>query len=627
MELSDSLPRHILEETANAVVITDREGVILWINPAFVRLTGYPAEEAIGQTPRILKSGVYDESFYRQLWDTILKGDAWSGKITNRRKDGSLYIEQQTISPILNEKGEISFFVGIKQEIVEISQTDDLLLRQIDELSILQAVATASAEADSVQALIEWSVRAISGRLYRGIEFGVGLADEQAGAFQAYVSFPGRREKKVFPLSQGVTGHVFTTGQAVRLDDVRMESGYIAENPDMRSEICVPLKSGEHILGVLNAESTQVAAFDEADVRLMTAFAGQLAVAIEKVRLYQQAVRTAEQRAVLYRAAQEISTSLDLEEVYQAIHRAVAQLMPCEDLLIALLDEKREEIETAYLAEYDQRLPVTRFPATEGLSGHVISTRQSLKYDDFAADHPDVQTLIFGTDRSRSGVVVPLLVKGRAIGALSAQSYQPHAYTTDDQDILELLASHAAIAIENARLFAEVQQLATHDSLTNVYNRHHFFTLAKREVEIAHRYSQPLSMIIFDVDHFKRVNDTFGHTRGDQALQSIAQICRTHLRDMDILGRYGGEEFIILLSLTDERGAQAVAERLRKEIALADIETGSGPLTISLGVAQLNETCEDLEILVDHADQALYAAKEAGRNRVMIFSEQEPGGN
>jgi diguanylate cyclase (GGDEF)-like protein len=314
-----------------------------------------------------------------------------------------------------------------------------------------------------------------------------------------------------------------------------------------------------------------------------------------------------------------VSASLELEQVYQAIHRAVKQLMPCEDFLIALLDEERHEIHGVYMIEWDERLPSARFPASQGLSGNVIATGRSIKYDDFFVDHPELHSIQFGKDRTRSGIFVPLMLKGEAIGVLSAQSYQTYTYTDENEKVLDQLASQAAIAIENARLYAELQELAIHDPLTGVFNRRHFFKHAGEEIAKANRYHQPLSVILFDIDHFKRVNDTYGHPTGDRVLQLIAQRCRANLRDVDIICRYGGEEFIVLMPSTDMTNASVAAERLRRCVLQENIDTGDSPLTISLGVAAYDENCKDIDALLARADKALYAAKNSGRNRVKRF--------
>ena len=123
-----------LTSAANAIVITDRDGRITWANPAFTDLTGYALEEAVGQSPRILKSGKHDQPFYEHLWDTILSGQVWHGALTNRRKDGSLYEDEQTITPVRDERGEITHFIAIKQDITLRKQAEEALQRAREEL-------------------------------------------------------------------------------------------------------------------------------------------------------------------------------------------------------------------------------------------------------------------------------------------------------------------------------------------------------------------------------------------------------------------------------------------------------------------------------------------------------------
>jgi len=164
----------------------------------------------------------------------------------------------------------------------------------------------------------------------------------------------------------------------------------------------------------------------------------------------------------------------------------------------------------------------------------------------------------------------------------------------------------------------DVQRLAITDPLTGLYNQRHFSTVAEKELRRACRYGRPLSAIMLDIDRFKRANDTYGHTVGDHLLQEVAQSFRQELRRVDVVGRYGGDEFVVMLPENDLDAARQVAERLRKSIARRQIATpkGSAKITASLGVAAVD--CEEtsLEQLLARADQALYAAKQSGRNRV-----------
>jgi diguanylate cyclase (GGDEF)-like protein/PAS domain S-box-containing protein len=192
----------------------------------------------------------------------------------------------------------------------------------------------------------------------------------------------------------------------------------------------------------------------------------------------------------------------------------------------------------------------------------------------------------------------------------------------------ELIQAHAEIAAVNRQLEAALrreQELARTDGLTGIANRRHFFDLASHAVAVAQRYEQPLSLILFDLDHFKQINDTWGHQCGDEVLRQVVQIAQQHLRETDLYARYGGEEFMALLPQSDCEEARAVAERIRQAIAAQPIVTPQATVavTVSLGIARLLGQEDTLERLIERADQALYRAKTGGRNRSAAFCQSQ----
>ena len=173
---------------------------------------------------------------------------------------------------------------------------------------------------------------------------------------------------------------------------------------------------------------------------------------------------------------------------------------------------------------------------------------------------------------------------------------------------------------------AREQHLARTDYLTGVCNRRHFFSLAAHAVDVSLRYGHPLSVILLDVDHFKQVNDRWGHQMGDEILKVVARVAGDHLRDADVIARYGGEEFAVLLPETGAGQAMIVAERMREGIAAQGIDTGNGRVnvTVSAGIAEVLSEDDALDGLIRRADQALYAAKDAGRNRSVVCDTTVP---
>lgn len=186
---------------------------------------------------------------------------------------------------------------------------------------------------------------------------------------------------------------------------------------------------------------------------------------------------------------------------------------------------------------------------------------------------------------------------------------------------LNLFAPQAALAINNSRLYEKAILQAQTDSLTGLYNHRYFFELAKKEISRAQRYKHSLTVVMVDIDHFKYINDTFGHPAGDQVLIAIANVCRKLFRNIDIVGRYGGEEFSILLPETPIETATEVAERFRYTIekTIISYHRRHFSVTVSLGLAALRNDCTSITRLIERADTALYHAKAQGRNRVVLW--------
>jgi len=408
------------------------------------------------------------------------------------------------------------------------------------------------------------------------------------------------------------------------ISDTASYPGWLPSNSpvQMRSYVGVPVLAHGQLVAFLALRKKQVAFYTEEHAERLAAFAGQTALALQNARLYQEAVKAAERRQILHQASRELNATLDPEQLYVAIHKAAAQLMSTEAFVISLINEAKREIDAVYLIDRSGRHPAMKSSLDNGMSGQVISSGQSLYIPDFSVNM-GVKHVHFGDPHEvRSILAVPMYRQGtgKAFGILSAQSYSPNAYTPDDQALLELLAAHAATAIENARLFAEVQTLALTDPLTGLFNRRYFLALSVQECERSRRYHHPLSLMLMDIDDFKRVNDTYSYTVGDQVLVAVTELCAARLRKSDVFCRWGGEEFMVLLPETNLEDAREIAERLREQVFCTPIETETGQVSvsISIGVAELNDQYSDLDGMRAEVDEALHLAKKAGKNRVWV---------
>lgn len=203
------------------------------------------------------------------------------------------------------------------------------------------------------------------------------------------------------------------------------------------------------------------------------------------------------------------------------------------------------------------------------------------------------------------------------------ESKQRSTYGQKTSQLMQTLADEAAITLENAHLFQEMEALSTTDPLTGLFNRRHFEAAAGRELLLSIRHHLPLSILILDIDHFKKVNDTYGHSMGDRVLIEIANICRHALRATDINVRLGGEEFAFLCPNTDIQGAFILAERIRTAISELNVDVDGSHIriTVSLGIAGLNSD-DTIVSLLRHADEALYQAKGKGRNQTVIWENR-----
>jgi diguanylate cyclase (GGDEF)-like protein len=189
-----------------------------------------------------------------------------------------------------------------------------------------------------------------------------------------------------------------------------------------------------------------------------------------------------------------------------------------------------------------------------------------------------------------------------------------------------MLALQAAEALLRTRLYEQAERLATTDGLTGLLNRRTFNAQLQGRLREAQRYNRPLSLLLLDVDHFKRVNDTFGHPAGDAVLKGIAAVAQKQARETDIVARYGGEEMALILPETDAAGAHAIAERIRKAVGATSHPTEQGAIQVTVSIGLATSPCPgDAEAVLEAADKALYRAKQGGRNRVVAANPASPG--
>ncbi len=330
------------------------------------------------------------------------------------------------------------------------------------------------------------------------------------------------------------------------------------------------------------------------------------------------------QRTELVRALRRITkvvaSDRGLDPVLREVMRQLLRMVPADDCSVMLTDAAGKWLifrDAIGLSKWE--VQNIRFRVGEGVAGWVAKFRRPCLIRDARKD-PRYVPVAGQRTSIRSLMSVPLMAGGKTIGVLNlTHRSKVNAFRKADIELLLLLADHVSLEIENHRLY----ELSISDGLTGLYNHRFVLRRTREETAEAKRYRTPLSLLMLDLDHFKRVNDTHGHPAGDRVLMGMAQILREHTREADILSRYGGEEFLLVLPNTGRDGARHIAERLRRQVAATDLGGAALRLrmTVSVGLASYPDDAEDPEALIKAADDALYAAKRAGRDRVMAAGE------
>ena len=292
--------------------------------------------------------------------------------------------------------------------------------------------------------------------------------------------------------------------------------------------------------------------------------------------------------------------------------------MQVKEAILMLTDSQTKELIVRQACGEDtERLKEVKFKLGEGIAGWVAQRGEPLLLNDAQSDSRFKLFSQQEKNKIRSLLCVPLIAQDQTLGVISlADKTSGENFTENDLRFFTTIASQVATAIDNARLY----ELAITDELTNLYIYRYFRQRLDNEIKRSRRYFFPLALIILDIDHFKRVNDTYGHQCGDFVLKELAKIIKEEVREVDISCRYGGEEFTVILPETDLEGASTLAERLRESVEEHSFlfKKQLLKITISLGVAELSPSLSGIEELINLADIALYQAKEGGRNKVVV---------
>jgi len=330
--------------------------------------------------------------------------------------------------------------------------------------------------------------------------------------------------------------------------------------------------------------------------------------------------------SVLYNINQVISSTIELKDLYNVITNVVAETFGYKEFAILLLDEEKNTLRVvaSYGFQQDERIMGMEFKLGEGVSGIAAESGRRILIKD---TRKDSRYLHYKGEKKEEGsfLSIPIKLKDRVLGVINFNSNKMDGFPAYDIRLLTAVANYLAVAIENARLYEKTRYLSITDDLTGLINRRYFNERLDKELMRAERFKQPLSLLMADIDSFKSLNDSYGHLHGDEVLREIARMLQGNTRGIDIVGRFGGEEFAILLPQTGLQDALRVAEKLllavREYSFRAPESRAEEKIALSIGVSCFPETCRDRDTLVKQADEALNLSKRAGRDKVMAYTE------
>ena len=333
--------------------------------------------------------------------------------------------------------------------------------------------------------------------------------------------------------------------------------------------------------------------------------------------------RTAKRLAILTDIVKTANSILEPRKVIELIMGKIQQLIPSEAWSMLMVDEEKQELafELA-LGAKGKDVSSYRVKMGEGVAGWVAQTGKPAIVNDAARDSRFTRKFDTKTQfETRSILCAPLISRGRTIGVVEIINRVGGRFTQTDLDILLTLVEPCAIAIENAMLFQRTEQLTITDDLTKLFNSRYMNLYIGREIKRCKRHGIPLSVIFLDLDGFKGINDQYGHLAGSGTLAEVGSILAEEVRESDILARYGGDEFVVVLPETPPGGALVIAERLRRAIeehAFLGSQGLAARISASFGIASYPDHALTPEGLIQKADQAMYRVKERDKNGIEV---------
>jgi len=438
--------------------------------------------------------------------------------------------------------------------------------------------------------------------------------ESQLLCVRSQIGWDAGKDKRCLGMHDGLIGASVLQKQPVYARDVSLDARYVCWAQSTRSELAIPLMVRDEVVGVLDCQSDQLDYFDGETAELLVLFSTQASIALQNARLYSLERQRARQLEAINTIAQQSTAVMELEDLLIRVCSVIQRAFQVSHVSLFLREEE-DMVMRAHLGSLTPCFePGARFSVTQEPWAEVVATNGTVVEKDLGAV-PDASRLF---KESFSRLSIPLISFGQTLGALTLHSSERNAFRESELQSLEAVADICASSIQNAHYVDRVKQLAYLDGLTGIFNRRLFERRIMEEIERAKRGDTGMAVIMADIDQFKNLNDEFGHLLGDEVLRQVSSLLQRQVRKIDVVCRYGGEEFAILLTQSNAQQAMVVAEKLRRMVETWQFPGVPRTITISAGVASYPQHGKTRDEIIRAADHGLYAAKQSGRNRVCL---------